>query len=383
MKGKSGLQWSLIERLWNSGQIRLPPLILLFLALCSAAQAWAAPDDVATRPKQVPHIPYYPAPQLPPIPDYVTAWPKQVVVQKPDPVLGDKPYWEFWVYSEAFAKRFKGFPPEGADPELKGGVHAMVVWIFKHNQWSSLNPNYPEQYVCHLDVYFDNSIKLPLSERPWSRPPPVYPQGVSPSYRRLAPFDAQDEQAIRVSELAPMYPKALPMIFVDRPLDGRFSSLGMLEYRPNLVPGLANLSLPAHSVNGACSLAAPKAEKGILWLSLFGNNPYGIISHYSHEMGNYTRDIQLTFDPGPNPERAGYVRMPEALYRAMLAKSALIKVLNWCIGEEFAHSTRRGKHVSKEVWDGISRRCRDAEEQGKVYTTIPGKEGMQLQDTGF
>jgi len=197
------------------------------------------------------------------------------------------------------------------------------------------------------------------------------------------PFDAQDEQAIRVSEQSPMYPKALPMIFVDRPLDGRFSSLGVLEYRPNLVPGLANLSLPAHSVKGACSLAAPKAEEGVLWLSLFGDNPYGIVSRYTHQSEIYIRDTKLTFDSGSNPERAGYVRIPETFYRAMLAKSALIKVLNWCISEEFAHSTRRGKHVSKEVWDGISRRCRDAEEQGKVYTTIPGKEGMQLQDTGF
>lgn len=368
---------------------KLSPLISIcvraysiFLVICCAAQAWAAPDDVTTRPKQVPYIPNYVAPQLPPIPDYVKAWPKQVAVEKPDPVLGDKPYWEFWVYSEAFAKRFKEFPPEGADPELKGGVHAMVARIFKSNLWSGVNPNYPEQYACQMDVYFDSSIKLPLSERPWSSPLPKYPQGVSPSYRRLVPFDAQDEQAIRVSELAPMYPKALPMIFVDRPLDGRFSSLSMWEYRPNLVPGLANLTLSAHSVKGACSLAAPKAEKGILWLSLFGDNPYGIVSHYSHEMGNYTRDIKLNFDPGTNPERAGYVRMPETLYRAMLAKSALIKVLNWCINQEFAHSTRRGKHVSKEDEDRIARRCRDAKE-GKIYIIVPGKEGMQLQDSGF
>lgn len=154
----------------------------------------------------------------------------------------------------------------------------MVARIFKLDLWRGVNPNYPKQYVCHLDVYFDSSIKLPLSERAWSRPPPEYPQDVSPSYRRVVPFDAQDEQAIRTSEPASMYPKALPMIFVDKPLDGRFSSLGMWEYHPNLLPGLAHLSLSAHSATGACSMVAPKAEKGILWLSLFGDNPYGIIS---------------------------------------------------------------------------------------------------------
>lgn len=350
----------------------------IFLAICFAAQVWAAPDDVTTRPKQVPHIPYYPAPQLPPIPDYVKAWPKQVAVEKPDPVLGDKPYWEFWVYSKAFAKRFKGFPPEGADPELKGGVHAMVARIFKSNRWSGVNPNYPEQYAYEMDVYFDSSIKLPLSERPRKSSDEEYPRSVPVSYLRLAPFDAQDEKALRVSEQPQMYLKALPAIFSDQPLDGRFSSLFGWGYRPNLVPGLATISLSTSVFLG--SMVAPKAEKGIIWLSLSGDNPYGIKG--PPKQRSYTRDIQLTFDPGPNPERAGYIRMPEALYRVMLPKEALIKVLNWCIGEEFAHSTRRGKHVSKEVWDGITRRCRDAEE-GKVYTTIPGKEGMQLQDTGF
>lgn len=356
-------------------------LCALFLAFCLTAQAWAASDDFPAGPKQLPHVSNYVAPQLPPIPEYVKAWPKQVAVEKPDPVLGDKPYWEFWVYSEAFAKRFKGFPLEGADPELKGGAHAMVVRIFKLDLWRGVNPNYPKQYVCHLDLYFDSSIKLPLSERAWSRSPPDYPQGVSPSYRRLVPFDAQDEQAIRASEPSLKYPKALPMIFVDKPLDGRFSSLGMWEYHPNLVPGLANLSLSAHSATGACSMVAPKAEKGILWLSLFGDNPYGIISRYSHQKESYTRDIKLTFDPEPNPERAGYVRMPEALYKALLPKVTLAKMLNWCINQEFVPPTRTGKEVSQEVREGISRRCRDAEERGKIDLGIPGKEG--LQDSGF
>lgn len=347
----------------------------IFLAFCFAAEVWAAPDDVTSRPKQVPHIPYY-VEQLPPIPGYVKAWPKQVAVEKPDPVLGDKPYWEFWVYSKTFAKRFKGFPPEGADPELKGGVHAMVARIFKSNRWSGVNPNYPEQYAYEMDVYFDSSIKLPLSERP-RKPSDEYPRSVPESYLRLAPFDALDEQALRVSELAPMQLKsALPAIFSDQPLDGRFSSLFGWGYRPNLVPGLATISLSTSVFLG--SMVAPKAEKGIIWLSLSGDNPYGIKGPQDR---SYIRDIKLTFDPGPNPERAGYIRMPEALYKAMLPKAALIEMLNKCIGDEFAYSTRRGKGVSQEDWDAITRRCRDAEERGKIDPGIPGKEG--LQNTGF
>lgn len=348
------------------------------LLICFVAQAWAIPDEAVTVPKYVP--PYMP--QLPPLPDYVTAWPQQVAVEKPDPVLGDKPYWEFWVYSEAFAKRFKGFPPEGVDPELKGGVHAIVARIFKGNLWSGVNPNYPKQYAYEMDIYFDNSIKLPLSERP-RKPSDGYPRSVLVSYLRLVPFDAQDEKALRVSELAPMHLKnAFPAIFSDQPLDGRFSSLGMWGYRPNLIPGLATVSLSTSVLMG--SMVAPKAEKGIIWLSLFGDNPYGI---KGPQRRSYTRDIKLTFDPDPNPEQAGYIRMPEALYKAMLPKEALIKVLNWCINQDFAKSDRidRGlpKRISKEDEDKISRRCQDAAERGMVYTIAPGKEGTHLENTGF
>ena len=299
-----------------------------------------------------------------------------MAVEKPDPVLGDKPYWEFWVYSEAFAKRFKGFPLEGADPELKGEVHAIVTRIFKHNRWISMNRNYPEQYTYEMDIYFDSSIKLPLSERP-RKLSDKYPRSVTVSCRRLVPISPEDEKALYVSEESPMYPKIQPAIFSDQPLDGRFSSLFGWGYHPNLVPGLATISLSTSAFLG--SLVAPKAEKGIIWLSLFGDNPYDIKG--PPKQRSYTRDIKLTFDPGPNPERSGYVRMPEALYRALLPKVTLAKMLNWCIGEEFAHSTRRGEHVSQEVWDGISRRCRDATERGKIDLGIPGKEG--LQDSGF
>jgi hypothetical protein len=53
------------------------------------------------------------------IPEYVRAWPKQVTVDKPDPILGDKLVWEYWIYSERFAKRFQGFALEDTDKELK------------------------------------------------------------------------------------------------------------------------------------------------------------------------------------------------------------------------------------------------------------------------
>jgi len=60
-------------------------------------------------------------------PDYVTAWPRQVAVDKPDPVLGNKPFGEHWAYGETFARRFRDFPLEKVDPELKGG-HKENIW---------------------------------------------------------------------------------------------------------------------------------------------------------------------------------------------------------------------------------------------------------------
>jgi len=76
-------------------------------------------------------------------------------------VLGDKPYWEHWVYGESFARRFVGttdgqrFSVEKADPELKGRLHALVLRIYKKNLWDFLNSDYPEQYACEIDVYFE------------------------------------------------------------------------------------------------------------------------------------------------------------------------------------------------------------------------------------
>ncbi|MFZ5614627.1 MAG: hypothetical protein ACOY4L_07335 [Pseudomonadota bacterium] len=82
-------------------------------------------------------------------------------IEQPDPVLGDKPYWEHWVYGESFARRFVGttdgqrFSVEKADPELKGRLHALVLRIYKKNLWDFLNSDYPEQYACEIDVYFE------------------------------------------------------------------------------------------------------------------------------------------------------------------------------------------------------------------------------------
>jgi hypothetical protein len=312
---------------------------LVFLALCLTAQAWAAPE-------------------------YVTAWPKQVPVEKPDPVLGDKQFLEFWVYGEAFAKRFKGFPVDKAGPELRDGLKALALRIYKENLWAEINPNYPEQYACEVDAYFDSSIVLPLAESGKPRHVfPAYPSGVSGSFKRLEPVDEKDAQAIRTSKPAAFNMKDQPLIFA-APLDGRHSLLGVREYHPNLAPGLSYITLLSPF---ECSITAPPQDKGSHWLSLRGENPYNKERRFPFAAhGTYTPNVKDTFDPGPSPESKGYFRVPEAFNKAALPKAILIKTLNWCIRDRYAHEHPVGKGVPADLWQQMALRCEEAEHYGRI-----------------
>lgn len=334
----------------------------VLLALCLTTQAWAAPE-------------------------YVTAWPKQVPVEKPDPVTGDKPTWEFWVYSEAFAKRFKGFPIDKADKELSGGMRAMVLRIYKRNLWSEVTPNYPEQYACEVDVYFDNSTALRISESGKPRHIfPTYPAAITESYKRLDPVDEKDVQAMRASKPARFNMKAQPLVFAD-PLDGRYANFGVREYHPNLAPSLSYIGLLS---SFSCELTAPLKEKGSHWLSLQGERPYSRDKDgndptlWGAVHGTYRPGIKSTFDPGPDPESKGYFRVPEAFNKAALPKVTLIKVMNWCIGQRHSHAHPVGKPMSPESWEPIAYTCDEVEHHGRILPDpryYSGKEG--LQDTGY
>lgn len=319
-------------------------------------------------------------------PDYVTNWPKQVPVETPDPVLGDKPFWEFWVYSEAFAKRFKGFPVEKVDKELSGRMQAMVLRIYKKNLWEGLNPNYPEQYACEWDVYFNDSFVIPLMQQPRRFVPSKYPPGVSASYGRLEPFDEKERLDILKSKSISANPISPPLIFADRPLDGRYSAFQLREYHPSLTPGLAVAIMGAQM---PCQATAPKDKAGIHWLSLFGNRPYEQDARdsdlWSGMHGSWGGRVKTTnFNPGPNPESKGYFRVPETLNKAALPKVTLVKVLNWCINQRYARDTKpiHTKGMSDETWQAFDARCRATERHGVIDpTTYPGKAAMG--NTGF
>lgn len=318
------------------------------------------------------------------VPDYVTAWPKQVPIEKPDPVLGDKLYWEHWVYSESFAKRFKGFIVESADPELKDSqLHAIVLRIFKRNLWAGVNDSYPKQYACEIEIYFDSSLSIPLSAK-IKDPAKRYPTVAAPGYSRLDPYNEEDRLAIAQSQSVTTYPQRSPVVF-SVPLDGRFTTFGLREYRHNLAPFISVAVLSQAAAHGGCEVTAPLQRGGAHWLSLTGERPWDMMEGGSPKAvhGLYGLRDAVTFAPGSDPESKGYVRIPEAFYKAALPKAALIKVLNWCIRQR--HSPSNWKVNGRNVtFEEMTHRCEEVEQNGSILPDPryhPGKEG--LQDTGY
>lgn len=332
---------------------------LALFAFCFNSQVWAAPD-------------------------YVTAWPKQVPVEKSDPVLGDKLFWEFWVYGEAFAKRFKGFSVEKTDPELKGKgkIKAMALRIFKINLWQGMNPDYPEQYACEWDVYFDNSLMIPLTGKPKGFIPRQYPKGVSGSYERLDPYEDKDRQAIKTSQPVASNPAHPPLVFAV-PLDGRYKLYRVREYHPKLTEDLALL---VFSTGAECDVTAPLMKGGAHWLSLLGERPYNRDKDGNYSTlwgavhGTYQPGIKSIFDPGFVPESKGYFRVPEAFNKAVLPKVTLVKVMNNCINQKDAYRKRTGAKP-EDSGEKVFRTCRDIEELGVIRDVYNG--GDTLREFGF
>lgn len=321
----------------------------LLLALGLTALAWAAPD-------------------------YVTNWPKQVPVEKPDPVLGDKPFVEIWAYSKEFAKRFRGFSIEKADADFSTGAHAIVFRVYKE----VIFKGYPEQYRCEYDFYFDSSIQIPLSEKPtWIRKY-KYPTGVSESYKRLDAVNDIDRLALRDAQPAPFDTQQRAVLLVDGQLDGRFATHG-IGYYPDIVPGLSMARL---TTVFNCEAIAPKRNGTHYWISLYGNRPKEgpLGKAYAGYGGSYRPSIKGSFDPGSAPIKEGYFRVPEAFHRAVLPKVTLVKVLNRCISKKYIFTLPNNK-ASEEQQKQILHVCKGAEEQGVIYDFYRQQYG--LYELGF
>ena len=319
------------------------------------------------------------------IPEYVTAWPKQVAVDKPDPVLGDKLVWEQWIYSERFAKRFKGFPQDQADQEFKDSpVQAIALRIYKKNLWMGVNDSYPEQYATDIDLYFDNTIKIPLSDKQRIyKKSDNYPEGITESYKSLKPIDTNDKQALLTVKPVDFY--LTPVIIFTAPLDGRFSSLGTTYY-PNLVDGMSLLSLKSRILGG---VAVPLANNGSLWLSLFGARSYNnqvITDSPIAAIGSYT-ETKGDFIVEEHSKMHGFIRLPKTFTGMALAKMALINDLNYCINQEHVHANSKHKTETQKSYDEFMGWCSDTKKQGKIFEPrdymFKRPKGDGLLNTGF
>ena len=304
------------------------------------------------------------------IPEYVTAWPKKVAVEKPDPVLGDKLVWEHWIYGEEFAKRFEGFPIEKADKELfNSPIKAVVLRIYKTNMWIGVNPNFPEQYATDIDLYFDSNIKIPLTDK--ERTPikaDDFPKGILPSFKQLTPFNLVDKIALQNVKETFLYPERPYRILVT-PFDSRLSSLGG-NYYPHFLEGVSHLRLTARVLGG---VAVPLQNNGSLWLSIFGRTPYYDNSNplSKRVFRESYKETNTTFEPGEHPENQGYVKLPHSFYEVALPKMALIKVLNVCIADK-QHLNK----ASKEAQEDFLKHCKEMEEQGVIYNLYQNKYGL-------
>lgn len=347
--------------------------VVIMIALWSSVAVAAEPSKPVEAP--VPRAPISEADRLglPPTPDYVTAWPRKVEVAKPDPVLGDKPFQEIWAYNKEFAKRFKNLPPEGVTEDFSPGAYALVFRVYKTVLW---NTNYPPQYVCEYDLYFDNSIRIPLSDT--IKKVIQYPPGVTESYLRLEPMNESDRQALANAKAASFLVQQQPAIFADGPLDGRFATFGITTYYPDLAPSVAMVRLTAIF---SCRALAPKAESTHFWLSLFGKHPYLEGPRGKALSGGHVRGLQGSFNSGPAPVKEGYLRMPEAFYRAVLPKVTLVKALNECINQRHVFSLPN--KWPPESWAKVFAACEDMEKNGTIYSVLGGRVSEGLSDIGF
>lgn len=111
-----------------------------------------------------------------------------------------------------------------------------------------VNNSYPEQYATDIDLYFDDTIKIPLSDKQRIyKKSDNYPEGITESYKSLEPVDLNDKQPLQT--VKPVNFFLTPVIIFAVPLDDRFSSLGTTYYS-NLVDGMSLLSLKSRILGG-------------------------------------------------------------------------------------------------------------------------------------
>lgn len=298
------------------------------------------------------------------LPDYVTAWPSQVQVDKPDPVTGDRSFWELVIHDEAFARRFKGFEVANANRELTPGMQALVFRVYK----DVIYKDRPPLYRCEYETYFDADLRLPVGNPPKFEPTKTidraYPSNVSPLFRRLEALDAGEQKTLANARPAELAPTNFG-IYADGKLDGRFQTYNV-RYFPAALP---RLSIAVFGGGFNCSAIAPKPAEAHYWLSILGRRPYQQGWLATAPAGiTYDSTLTRSFEPGRDPAADGYYRIPEIFFRRALDKVTLAKALNICIMNEDLYSS--GRALGTELREETFRACNEMRNSGVIYNVL-------------
>jgi len=318
-------------------------------------------------------------------PEYVTSWPKKVIVDIPDPVLGDKVFWEYWNYSKLFSSKFEGFEESKADPKLSNNIQAIVLRIYKKNLWSRVRADYPKQYACELDVYFDNTLNIPLVERKRKYKPSSYPSNISMSVNRINLKNGKNivlKNLITDTHIASVSPKVFSI-----PVDGRYASFGIKHYFKNITPNISMVVLGQGVSN--CKITAPLKKNGSHWFSLLGYLPFDnkrthggpspIMQSYSLKYGN------LKMEKSNFNFNKGYFQLTSKFHQMVLPKLTLVKALNNCIyKEKVGNQSLEVRNKNKAKWEEIKSRCDDIRKSGIIsdpYLYYSREQG--LNESGY
>ena len=318
-------------------------------------------------------------------PGYVTLWPKKVSVYHPEPLLGDKSFREYWVYSKYFASKFEGFDEKEADINLNKNIQAIVLRIYKKNLWSRVKPDYPKQYTCELDVYFDDSLTIPLLERKRKYEPSSYPDDISISVNRIKLKSRENivlKNLITNTHIASVSPKVFSF-----PVDGRYASFGIRRYYKNVTTSLSMVVL-AQGIPG-CKITAPLKTNGSHWISLLGQLPFEnrkphggpppIIQSYDSKYEKFKmKKSILNF-------KEGYFQFTNKFNRMTLPKLTLAKALNKCIyKEKVGNQSVEFRNKNKEKWEEIKSRCDDIRESGIISDPfLYNSRELGLNESGY
>lgn len=200
-------------------------------------------------------------------------WPRKVPVRQGDPMTGSAQVLEIWSYSAEFARRFEGFDEKLADPAMPAGTFAVVQRIYKADYRRRPTPPVAfNDHVCMTEIFFDS--RTPVTETRTDD------KDFRPGLRNfialdnLAAKEPGDAATLRAAQRRPAGALQLDaLMFTDGPARDIAGTMGILEYRPTIVPGISWMEGgPANAFDG-CNYFYPRPKDSLMVLAMADYDP--------------------------------------------------------------------------------------------------------------